>query len=103
MMSEVEGIVLPKERSKSESKSPKILVLYGPPKIGKTTIVSKLDNNLLLELEDGARFLDVMKIDIKSLDHLKEVGREIIKNGKPYKYITLDTITLLEEWCEMEA
>lgn len=103
-MSEVaEKIILPKERSKPESKNPKILVLYGPPKIGKTTAVSQLDNNLILELEDGARFLDIMKIDIKNLDQLKEVGREIIKQGKPYKYITLDTITLLEEWCEMEA
>lgn len=103
-MSEVaEKIILPKERSKPESKDPKILVLYGPPKIGKTTAVSQLDNNLILELEDGARFLDIMKIDIKNLAQLKEVGREIIKQGKPYKYITLDTITLLEEWCEMEA
>lgn len=102
-MNEIQGIILPKNKSKAESKSPKILVLYGPAKIGKTTISSKLDNNLLLDLEDGARFLDIMKINIKNLDHLKEVGREIIKQNKPYKYITLDTITLLEEWCEMEA
>ncbi len=96
-------IILPTSRAEPVSKNPKILVLYGPPKIGKTTISSLLDDNLLLDLEDGARFLDAMRIGIKGLDHLKEVGREIIKAGKPYKYITLDTVTLLEEWCEMEA
>lgn len=103
VVEEKSKIDLPKSKSKAESVSPKILVLYGPAKIGKTTISSKLDSNLLLDLEDGARFLDVMKIGINSLAHLKDVGREIIKQGKPYKYITLDTITLLEEWCEMEA
>ena len=89
--------------TKAESQNPKILVLYGPPKIGKTTMASKLENNLVLDLEDGSRFLDIMKMKVDSLDHLKQIGREVIKAGRPYKYITLDTITLLEEWCETEA
>jgi hypothetical protein len=30
---------------------------------------------------------------------LKEVGAEIVKAGKPYKYIAVDTVTALEELC----
>lgn len=96
-------IELPKQKIAATRKSPKTLILYGPPKIGKTTVLSQLDNNLILDLEKGADFLENLRIPIDSLDHLKEVGREIIKAGKPYKYISLDTITLLEEWAENEA
>ena len=96
-------IELPKDKLKATRKSPKTLILYGPPKIGKTTILSQLENNLILDLEKGADFLDSLRIGVDNPDHLKEIGREIIKAGRPYKHVSLDTITLLEEWCEMEA
>ena len=96
-------IELPKEKQKATRKSPKTLVLYAAPKVGKTTALAQLDNNLILDLEDGATFVDALRIKINSLEHLKEVGREIIKSGKPYKYTSLDTVSLLEEWCELEA
>ena len=38
-----------------------------------------------------------------NLKELADVGREIIKQGKPYKYIAIDTISKLEEWCEAEG
>ena len=44
-----------------------------------------------------------MKIKIDSATHLKEVGREIIRSGKPYKYVTVDSVTMLEEFCEIDA
>ena len=37
------------------------------------------------------------------MKELADVGREIIKQGKPYKYIAIDTISKLEEWCEAEG
>lgn len=97
------GIVLPQGREKAESKSPKILILYAPPKTGKTTVASQLDGNLILDLEDGARFVDSMKIKVNNASHLKEIGREIIKAGRPYPYVTVDSVTMLEEFCEADA
>lgn len=96
-------VELPKEKIKAERKSPAKLLLYAPPKTGKTTILSQLDNNLTLDLEKGAKFIESLKIEVNNTEHLKEIGREIITQGKPYKYISVDTITLLEEWCEMDA
>jgi len=54
-------------------------------------------------LEAGSDMVDALKVQANSLKELGEIGKEIIKQGKPYKYIAIDTISKLEEWCEDEA
>ncbi len=90
-------IELPKERIKAESKSPRKLLIYSAPKVGKTTVGSMLDNNLMLDFENGATFLDSMRVHIPDLKVLDEVVKAIVAAGKPYKYGTVDTTTRLEE------
>ena len=101
-MSELK-ISLPTEKTKALRKSPKNFVLYGQPKIGKTTALSQLENCLIIDLEDGTDMLDALKIKAKNINELGKIGKEIIKAGKPYKYIAIDTVTQLEIWCEDEA
>lgn len=90
-------IELPKEKVKAQTTNPKKLVIYSPPKAGKTTALSFLPNNLIIDLEGGADFLDALKIRINNLDELNELCTAIEEAGKPYTYITLDTVTALEE------
>ena len=90
-------IELPKEKIKSTEKNPKFMILFGKPKCGKTTITSHLENNLIIDLEEGSDYVDALKVKVKSIGELKEVKKAIIEAGKPYKYITLDTATALEE------
>ena len=94
---------LPTTKVKASRKSPKNMIIYGPPKIGKTTVLSQLDNCLIIDLEDGSDMVDALKIKVRNLKELEEVGRMIIKKGKPYKYVAIDTISKLEEWCEAEG
>ena len=94
---------LPKTIVKASRKSPKNMVIYGPPKIGKTTMLSKLDNCLIIDLEDGSDMVDALKVKVNNLDMLAVIGKEIIKEQKPYKYVAIDTISKLEEWCEVEG
>jgi len=94
---------LPKTVVKASRKSPKNMVIYGPPKIGKTTMLSKLDNCLIIDLEDGSDMVDALKVKVNNLDMLAVIGKEIIKEKKPYKYVAIDTISKLEEWCEVEG
>ena len=96
-------ITLPKQKVKATRKSPKNMVIYGPPKIGKTTALSQLDDCLIIDLEDGSDMVDALKVQVNDLSELTEVGKAIMKDGKPYKYIAIDTITKLEEWCEEDA
>lgn len=96
------SLILPtKSRSGALKKNPRILLLYGAPKCGKTEQVSKLENNLILDLENGSDYADQgMFIKVKTWDEIEKVGSEIIKAGRPYKYLTVDTATELENWCD---
>jgi len=94
---------LPKTKVKASRKSPKNMIIYGAPKIGKTTILSQLEDCLIIDLEDGSDMIDALKIKVSNLKELADVGREIFKQEKPYKYIAIDTISKLEEWCEEEG
>ena len=94
---------LPKTIIKASRKSPKNMVIYGPPKIGKTTMLSKLDNCLIIDLEDGSDMVDALKVKVNNLGMLATIGKEIIQEQRPYKYVAIDTISKLEEWCEVEG
>ena len=97
------NIVLPTTRRKATDYNPRLMVIFGKPKSGKSTLMASLDNNLNIDLEDGYRALDVMAVqarnakDIFEIKHLIEEKNH--ENGdKPfYKYITIDNATRLEE------
>ena len=97
------AIELPKTKVPAETQDPKYLILFGLPKVGKTTILSTLENNLILDFEDGTTYVDALKIKIDNLATLKETIKTIKEAGKPYKYITIDTITAVEEMAKPVA
>lgn len=98
-------MILPLEKLPEDTASPSKLIIFSKPKTGKTELVSQLPNNLLIDLEDGSKYVSALKYNVKReaekngrspLDELKELLTEI-KKTRPYKYITIDTITSLEE------
>ena len=98
------SIILPTVPKEATPHSPRILVLYGLPKVGKTEFCSRLPNNLIIELDPhGAEQVGGFSYQVNNLSELTEVGREIIKANSPYKYVTIDTISTLEEWCDEDA
>lgn len=91
------SIVLPTTKVKAERQNPKRMVIYSKPKTGKTTAFAGLDNNLILDLENGTEYVDALKVKISNLQELLEVGKQVKEAGKPYKYVTVDTVTALED------
>jgi hypothetical protein len=91
------GIVLPTSKVKAERVNPKRIVIYSKPKTGKTTAYAGLENNLILDLENGCEYVEALKISITNLQDLLDTGKAIKEAGKPYKYITVDTVTALED------
>lgn len=72
------------------------------PKSGKSTVVAAIDDNLIIDLEDGYRALSVMAVQARSANDLFAIKDAIIAKGKemkkaPYKFITIDNATRLEE------
>lgn len=95
-------IELPTEIRKSTQDNARFLILFGKPKSGKTTIMSKLDDCLLIDVENGSDFVDALTVKANTLRELYEIkeaiANKIKEEGKfPYKYIAIDTATKLEE------
>ena len=91
------SIILPTEKVKATQVNPKRIVIYSKPKTGKTTAYAGLENNLILDLENGSEYVDALKIPITCLQDLLDAGKAIKAAGKPYKYVTVDTVTALED------
>jgi len=92
-------IKLPLEKVKAVSQSPSNLIIFSKPKTGKTTLFANLENCLILDLENGADYIDAIKIKASSVEEIKHIGKAIKDAGNPYQYVAVDTITALEEMC----
>lgn len=92
-------IQLPTKKSDPVSVSPKRTLIYSMPKAGKTTLAAGLDNSLLLDLENGSDFVSAVTMKANSVEELGAICRQIIDQGKPYKYLIIDTVTALEAMC----
>lgn len=91
------GIILPTAKVAPDAQSPRNLIIFSKPKTGKTSLLSTLDNCLILDLEGGTKYLNAMKVEAKSFEEIREIGKAIKEAGNPYKYVAVDTITALEE------
>jgi hypothetical protein len=88
---------LPTSKTKATLTDPGKLIIYSKPKTGKTSLLAELDNNLIIDLENGTQYYDALKVSINSVQELMDLIKAIIAAGRPYKYITLDTLTKLED------
>ena len=91
------SIVLPTKKVKAERVNPKRIVIYSKPKTGKTTAYAGLEDNLIIDLENGADYVEALKVKVSSLQELLDTGKAIKAASNPYKYITIDTVTALED------
>lgn len=97
-------VVLPTNRVPATSTNPHFLIVYGRPKVGKTSALAQLDNNLIVDLEGGSTFIDAMAVQARTVNDLGEIAQAIrAKNTEVghnfYKHITIDNATRLEEIC----
>ena len=97
-------LVLPTEKNTPKVQNPRLLIIFGKPKSGKTTLASKLENNLIIDLEGGSEFLSALSIQARNVSDLGEIATLIRNKNKEsgkffYDYITIDNATRLEEMC----
>lgn len=70
----------------------------------KSTLAASIENNLIIDLENGYQALEAMVVQARSVKDFGDIAtaiREEIKETgkKPYKYITIDNATRLEDMC----
>jgi len=96
--------------------SPKIVILYSLPKVGKTNELAKLPGCLLLDAEGGAEIYECLRFRVYSSKDIRDVKKAVLKMGQerarqgmtgddtfPYKFIAIDTVDKIEEFAEYSA
>lgn len=81
----------------------KIVVIYGEPKVGKTTIASQFPNTLLLAFEKGYNALSgVMALNVTKWSEFKKALKQLENKAVQEKYQTIivDTVDLAYASCE---
>lgn len=104
-------IVLPKERRVDPLRvDPRILIIYGEKKVGKTDELTKLDSCLILDGEEGtATHTNVLAVSINSMKDIKDLRKAVEEEGAarakagkkgldlfPYRYMAIDTLDSIE-------
>ena len=90
--------LLPTTKSVKKSNDPKNLILFGLPKVGKTTSLSKLPNALLIDKENGTDYIDdAFVIKANNFVDLYKIAKALKDEENEFKFVILDTVTALED------
>jgi len=76
------------------------LLVYGPPKIGKSTFCSHADGALFLATEAGLNHLDVFQSPIGSWEEMTEALSQIAAGQHKFRTIVIDTVDNAYRFCE---
>jgi hypothetical protein len=86
-------------KAKRDIKPPRI-ILYGTPKIGKTTFCANIKNVLFLDFEDGSSNLDVARVkreQLETYDDVINTLNALATQEHEFKALVIDSATKLEE------
>ena len=98
------GIVLPTKPIPAETGNPEFLILYAWPKVGKTSALAQLEDNLIIDLEGGTKYMNALAVQARSIEDLGKIAQSIREKNKEvgknfYKRITIDNCSDLEKIC----
>lgn len=87
--------ILASKLTRGSISEPQKLVIYGPEKIGKSTLASQMPNPIFLDTEHGSRRLNVARVDVESLAEFENmlVDPYLLE----FSTVIVDTIDWLEQ------
>ena len=94
---------LPTKVIKSTTVNPSLLTVFGQSKVGKTTMLSKLNNCLIIDTEKGTKYVDALKVQVNNSADLKNTVRALKESDSQYNYLALDTIDNVVSWFEKDV
>ncbi len=92
--------LLPEEKTPvKESFEEYTVLIYGPPKIGKSTLASQFDSPLFIAAESGLNALEVYETACLDWQTFLNICKEIAKGEHEFQTIVIDTIDQLYQRC----
>ncbi len=86
-------LTLPTMKTKPTSELGKqTILLYAPPKLGKSTFASKFPEAIFFECEPGLNHLEVFKLPTYKWEDFLEACKLIAKGDHPFKTLVIDTV-----------
>ena len=76
------------------------VLLYGKPKVGKSTLASQIPNAIFAATEKGYNYLQVNAVDIHKWEDILELGAAFTTQKHPYKTVIIDTCDIAYKHCE---
>lgn len=96
--------MLPTQKSKPKSDIRDLItLLYGQPKIGKSTFCAQAEDALFIETEPGLELLEVYKQPVYSWKEFLETCSEIREGKHNFRTVVIDTIDNLYKFCREEV
>jgi hypothetical protein len=89
--------LLPTTKSVKKTDNPKNLIIFGLPKVGKTTSLAQLPNALIVDLENGSDYIEGYVVKASTYVDLYNIAKALRDEDHSYKFVVLDTITALED------
>lgn len=89
--------LIPKEKIKRKTDNPKNLIMFGLPKVGKTTLLSMLPKCLIVDFEDGTDYVESYAVKISNYKQLFALAKELKETPGQFEFIAFDTTTALED------
>ena len=76
-----------------------LILLYGPSKIGKSTVASQANGALFLATEPGLNALNVFQVPIGNWEDFIKACGDIAKGDHEFKTVVLDTVDNAKSMC----
>lgn len=89
--------LLPTQKSTIKTSNPRNLIIFGLPKVGKTTALAQLPKSLIIDLENGTDYVESMHVKAKNFTELFAIAKELKANPGQFDFVILDTVTALED------
>ena len=75
------------------------ILLYGEPKVGKTTFCNAGGQTLFIATEDGQGGLESYRVPVDNWETFLQVLEELKQGGQPYDKVCIDTVDNLYKFC----
>jgi len=85
--------------SKNNKLEDQIMLVYGRPKIGKSTLCSNIDKALFIATEPGLNHLEVYKQNVTNWEQVCSVVGDIINQEHDFSTIIIDTVDNMVMFC----